>query len=755
MINKKSTYIFFIPCLILILYAIIFNYQINFSVFQVSDYDYHWNSARTASSILNLKYNISNLEFPLIDYFKNYGHDSTFQVIPTLNPIYLLSFLTNVENVILIQKILENFFAMLGIYLFLLKFSKNTSLILCFSIIYLSFGYNLSPIVYLNKDFFYFPLYLYFLFNFIDKGKLSPLILYLILLNFVSNWVAILTYPTISFFIYLALNKNKFFSSAIFSILIFFSLPLIWVPVVIGGFSASGSEASGFGLYSLLNFFSSFVNDLNASFSYFIKGGGDSFLHPYSGTVGPLYIPIFFYFSILFLSIKKFKNVFLLNQIIIFVLFILVYFFYFFFFSEIFHPMKIRHHISMIPSFIIILNFILLIYFRKDLNNKYFILFVFFVDLIIFGLISSFENYNFFYEEQNKFKLFNFLNFKASYLFPFLNVLILIFFVKLSFIKKYVKIFLVSILMLLHVSTHSAWLNKFESRSNEVSKKFVNYYEFFKECTAYINKEEKNNILLNSHNRLNDNFILLSNLNKQLNFRIFPEYEETNSALVGYLHYLIVRDEIFEASNKANYFSFLDKNKLKTFSKASSLGYFEMKNLSEQKIEFLGRIGVNKIISDVKISGAEHLMENRCEDKNMNLFIYNIDLSSDFAFLSNYKLDAEVSNNLFYNNKNYKQIKIDKIKNLINFNLNEQDLKFNYLYLMVSKRPNHILKIDNILKEFSDKETLDSFLSFDLSQLENDKKKEILIKYSYKLIYFSIFLMFFSAILLFIFKKYK
>ena len=62
-----------------------------------------------ASTFLNFKYNLSNFEFPLFDYFKNYGHNSTFQVIPSLNPIYFLSFMTDVENVITIQKILENF----------------------------------------------------------------------------------------------------------------------------------------------------------------------------------------------------------------------------------------------------------------------------------------------------------------------------------------------------------------------------------------------------------------------------------------------------------------------------------------------------------------------------------------------------------------------------------------------------------------------------------------------------------------------
>ena len=96
--------------------------------------------------------------------------------------------------------------------------------------------------------------------------------------------------------------------------------------------------------------------------------------------------------------------------------------------------------------------------------------------------------------------------------------------------------------MFLHISAHSSWLNKFESRSNIISKNYINYFNFLDNCTQYINKNENFNILINSDKRLNSNLILLSNLNKNLNFRIFPEYEETNSALVGYIHNLIASE---------------------------------------------------------------------------------------------------------------------------------------------------------------------------------------------------------------------
>ena len=52
--------------------------------------------------------------------------------------------------------------------------------------------------------------------------------------------------------------------------------------------------------------------------------------------------------------------------------------------------MKIRHHITMIPYFVVIFNFVLLIYLRKYLISKYFILTIFIFDLALFGFISIF-----------------------------------------------------------------------------------------------------------------------------------------------------------------------------------------------------------------------------------------------------------------------------------------------------------------------------------------------------------------------------
>ena len=124
-------------------------------------------------------------------------------------------------------------------------------------------------------------------------------------------------------------------------------------------------------------------------------------------------------------------------------------------------------------------------------------------------------------------------------------------------------------------------------------------------------------------------------------------------------------------------------------------------------------------------------------------------------FLSNYKLDENIKNNLFYKRENYKKIPIKKMKNSVKLNLNNEDLKFKYMYLLVTKKSGHILKVNGKSLKFSNANTLDHFLSFDLSQLEDYKNYEIIIKYNMKYIYFSLFLIIFSVILMFIFKKNK
>ena len=97
----------------------------------------------------------------------------------------------------------------------------------------------------------------------------------------------------------------------------------------------SNAEINTFSINFFLNFLFSFLNNFYDSVIYFINGGGDSFIHPYRGTVGPLYIPFFFYFSIIFLLLNQFKDKIARNYIIIFLSFIIIYFSYYFIFSGI------------------------------------------------------------------------------------------------------------------------------------------------------------------------------------------------------------------------------------------------------------------------------------------------------------------------------------------------------------------------------------------------------------------------------------
>ena len=117
-------------------------------------------------------------------------------------------------------------------------------------------------------------------------------------------------------------------------------------------------------LVLIFKFLFSFLNNFYDSVIYFINGGV-ILLFIHRGTVGPLYIPFFFFFFNFFLLLNQFKDK-MNNYIIIFISFIIIYFSYYFIFSEVFHPMKIRHHITMIPYFRIFNLFINI--FKKIFN---------------------------------------------------------------------------------------------------------------------------------------------------------------------------------------------------------------------------------------------------------------------------------------------------------------------------------------------------------------------------------------------------
>ena len=688
------------------------------------------------SGILNFKYNILNWNFPLVDTYKNYGHNSLYQVVPTLNPINFLIFFTNVKSVLEFQLIFENFIAMMGLYLFLSNFTKNKILLICFSIFYVSVAWNFSSIRFFSKEFYYLPFFLFFFHNFLIN-KSNNLIYYLIFLNFVTNWAAILFFPTVSFFLYIIYNNNKkIFTAFLFSLLIFFLLPMLWLPIIFENFQSTSSIPGN--NFSLISFFSSFLSNFMDSIEYLLSSGIDSFAHPYNGTLGPLYIPLFFYGLITYYFIYLFKFDNYRKYFLYFFLFIIIYFIYFFIFSELFYPMKIRHHILMIPPMIMIISFLLIIKFYNLVSNKILLLFLLF-DIIVFGLLSFYEPTKFIHNDPNFIKLNYFFDFKASYALPISNFLIIFIIIKnIRWNIKYLY-FILILLIFIQVSLHNAWLNKFDHRAVKLTNKYENYHLQFKDCLGNQDLNSQT-ILLNSKDRLNDNFILLSNLNKEMNYRVIPEYEETNSTIFGYLHALI-------NDQGDNLLSSLSLNDYNKFSDASNLGYFEIKKITQKKIDFLSRIGVNKIISDIKILGAEKLLVNKCENSKNNIYLYDLVNPSSNVFLSNFKLENTISNSEFFNSQNYKSINIKKIKNNLEISLNNNDLEYKYLYILAAKTPSHKLKINRKIELFLNETVLDKFIVVDLSKIKKDNAI-INIYISQNILIVATIFLFFSSILM-------
>ena len=726
-------------------YSLFLNFQINLPIFQVVEYDYHWNSSRTASAILNLKYSFLNFDFPFFDYFKNFSHYTLFQVIPTLSPIYFLIFLFDVDFVLKSQLIIEPFIGMVGIYLIFRSTTKNIYLPLIFSIFYMSLGHNLSNIKFLIKDYYYLPLFIYYVISFFKK-KNCFLLFYLVLLNFVSNWSSILLYPTISFFLYLILldkKENNILKSFLFSILIFLSLSLVWLPLI------TEILDKGTGFYrqifnpSLINFkvFDHSAGVFN-NFFFLFKSGIDGFLHPYYGTIGPLYIPSYIYGLILyfyFIGAKKEKKI-----IILLFIFVLVFFCYFFIFSEFLKPQKIRQHLTLIPPIFVIIFFYSFIKIKKKLNLKILIPLAV-IDFSIFIFVSFYEPFHFTYNQPNKIDFTFFIERKISILIPFLNFIFFFILFKFKNRFNFFPFFFLIFFSFVLLSAQNAWLNKFKARSIFVTNDYKIIYHELNNCIEK-NFIQDGILLFNSHQKLNADFVLMTTLNKKNNIKILPEYEETNSKIFSIIHEVIARG--IPLSSIEDHSEIIEKYE-KT--KQTNLSYFTIKSLNQDQIDLLSRIGINKIISTTELLINKNYLVNTCNVLDRNFFLYNFPTYSSILFLSNYRIDEKVSNKEFFSQDNYKKIDINNLKNNLNLNLSKDLKNFKYLYFLSQKKHGHKVFVDDEEIEFLDtKSIFDSFIILDLKQIKSSKDYiNINIKYDgNKILFFIIFLVSISLILI-------
>ena len=458
-----------------------------------------------------------------------------------------------------------------------------------------------------------------------------------------------------------------------------------------------------------------------------MASGIDGFLHPYNGTIGPLYVSSILY-TYIFLSYfklnKENKKIYLA-----FAFLNIIFLLYFFIFSEFLYPQKIRQHLTIIPPLtIIFFSYYYLDQIKKIKLNLIYLPII--IDFFIFIILSFYEKPNFFIQEPNKINFFIFFHEKISYYFPILH---LIFFLnlfkykdKINFNHFIVMIFAIFVLL----SAQNSWLNKFENRAVKVTPKYEKIYKALSKC-IYEDKDNSGIILFNSKKRLNDEFIMMTNLNKVFNFSVIPEYEETNSAIYSYIH-----DQIEKGKGIKNIDNGIEN--ISKYKRSSNLGYFTIDNISKDQLEFLNRVGVNKIVSEKKIKIDSNHLYSKCSLANKIYYIYIFEKFSPKVFLSNFKMNSKIKNSIFYSKNNFKKIDINKIRNNINFNLHEEDLKFKYLYIMSQRKNFHNAYIDNKKINFSDTHGIFSkFIVIDLEKYKN-KNIKIDIVYETKLLFFAI-----------------
>ena len=189
------------------------------------------------------------------------------------------------------------------------------------------------------------------------------------------------------------------------------------------------------------------------------------------------------------------------------------------------------------------------------------------------------------------------------------------------------------------------------------------------------------------------------------------------------------------------------------YSKSSNLGYFQIKEITPEKISLLKRLGVSHVVSDIEIAGLDENLVNKCINTEDKIIIYEITNSPSIAFLSRYKLQSNISDKIFFNENNYKTIQLKNISNNINLNL-VNSKKLNYLYILINKSNHHKLKINNKNKEFLNKDAFDDFIVVDLDPFNKRKIENININIEYDITYLYIIVLLYIISVFFLRKFY-
>jgi len=305
----SNSTIFFIS--LLIFYVILLTLQINQLPFErYPEWDHFWVDVRAAGALYSLKHALANFELPTLSPYLGFGWNlagdhHSFWALPNI-----LVTILSPRSVIIFCQFLALLAGVVGTFIYLYRISNNSALSIFGGVTYVSIPFTISLSYYYSSSwgFFFIPIFLTLIHLILENPSRKNLlgffllsafsiglcdIYFLIVITTVvplyTLWVGIL-YHRISFLA--ALKK----SSLLFLLCLlsgsFYIVPLLFnlmdIGVAVSAFKAAGIIPTNY--IGLEGNFLQIFRELN---------GWDSLYLPIEGSALVLYIPAFFYFSIL------------------------------------------------------------------------------------------------------------------------------------------------------------------------------------------------------------------------------------------------------------------------------------------------------------------------------------------------------------------------------------------------------------------------------------------------------------------------
>ncbi len=297
--------------LLIVCYVILLSAQINLHPFErYPGWDHFWSGGLQSNKILSLKNAITHFELPAIDPYTGFGWNVAGDHSSFWGLANLFILILPPDRVIILNQILALLLGAIGAYLFLNLFTHNKYISFAGGIFYVSTPFTISLFYYTSAGwgFYLIPLFLVLIHKLLEQSSTGKLFLFTFFSAFSIGFsnIYFLIYLSAVIFLYsfiagywyyrfaLLDSLKKTFLLLSFSLLAgsFYIVPLLFnlmdIGVAVSAFKAAGIIPTNY--IGLEGNFLQIFRELN---------GWDSLYLPIEGSALVLYIPAFFYFSIL------------------------------------------------------------------------------------------------------------------------------------------------------------------------------------------------------------------------------------------------------------------------------------------------------------------------------------------------------------------------------------------------------------------------------------------------------------------------